>query len=128
VTAYGSGTTTTYGTSTTYVPVTVHRSDYGALYFVKIRFGLGIVFRDLNNDERQELQTNKGVVVRVVVDGTPAFDADILVGDVITAVDGTGVAGVQTFRELLAERQGKLVSLSIVRRGQRIEKTVPLTP
>jgi hypothetical protein len=37
VTAYGSGTATTYGTTTTYIPVTIHRSDYGALYFVKQR-------------------------------------------------------------------------------------------
>lgn len=70
VTAYGSGTTTTYGTSTNYVPMTVHRSDYGAIYFVKQRFTLGIVGRDLDDAERQELQTNKGAVARLVCPGS----------------------------------------------------------
>jgi membrane-associated protease RseP (regulator of RpoE activity) len=126
VTAYGSGTITTYGTITNYVPVTINGSDYGALYFVQQRFSLGIFFRDLNDGERQELQTNKGVVVRLVVDGSPAFDADVLVGDVLTAIDGVAISGVRACNQLLSERQGKLVSLSIVRRGQRIEKAVQL--
>jgi len=128
VTAYGSGTTTTYGSTTSYVPVTVHRSDYGALYFVKQRVGLGIQYRDLNDAERQELQTNKGVVVRLVVDGSPAFDADVLVGDVLTAIDGIPISGVRACTQLLAERHGKLVSLSIVRRGQRMEKAIQVNP
>jgi hypothetical protein len=126
VTAYGSGTTTTYGSTTSYVPVTIHRSDYGAVFFVKQRFTLGVFFRDLNNTERQELQSNKGAVVRLVVDGTPAFDADILIGDVVTAMDGASVSDTKSFGDLLRERRGRLVSLSIIRRGQRIEKSVQL--
>jgi len=128
VTAYGSGTTTTYGTTTNYVPFTTHRSDYGAVYFVRQRFGLGTFNRDLNDTERQELQTNKGAVVRLVVDGTPAFNADLLVGDVVTAIDGIAIANAQAFTEHLRERRGKQVSLSIVRRGQRIEKAIQLDP
>lgn len=126
VTAYGSGTTTTYGSTTNYVPMTVHRSDYGAVFFVKRRFGLGAYMRDLNDSERQGLQSNKGAAVRLVVDGTPAFDADILIGDVIIAMDGVGVSSVKAFGDLLLERRGRLVSFSIIRRGQRIEKSVQL--
>jgi hypothetical protein len=126
VTAFGSGTTTTYGSTTTYVPVTVHRSEYGAVYFVKHRFSLGVFLRDLNDSERQELQSNKGATVRLVVDGTPAFDADILVGDVVTAIDGIPVSASKDALDLLGQRGEKRVSLSIVRRGQRIEKSVQL--
>lgn len=126
VTAYGSGTTTTYGTTTSYVPMTVHRSDYGAVYFVKQRFGLGVFSRDLNDSERLELQTNKGAVVRLVVDGTPAFNADLLVGDIVTSLDGISVANAQAFNDLLRERKGKQVSISLLRRGQRIEKILQL--
>jgi hypothetical protein len=126
VTAYGSGTTTTYGSTTNYVPMTVHRSDYGAVFFVKQRFGLGVYMRDLNDSERQELQSNKGAAVRLVVDGTPAFDADLLIGDVITAIDGVSVSNAKAFSDLLLERRGRLVSISVIRRGQRIEKSVRL--
>src|SRR3989442_9328361 len=58
---------------------------------------------------------------RCVVDGTPAYDADILVGDVITAVDGVSVSSSRALGDLLRERREKL-SLSIFRRGQRLEK------
>lgn len=111
---------------TYYVPVTIPLSDYGAVYFVKQRFELGVFSRDLNDAERQELQTNHGAVVRLVVDGSPAFNADLQIGDVVTVVDGVAIANAQAFNELLRERGGKQVTLSIVRRGQRIEKTVQL--
>ena len=128
VTAYGTGTTTAYGTTTNYVPLTVHRSDYGAVFFVKQRFSLGIFTRDLNDTERQELQSNKGASVRLVVDGTPAFEADILVGDVITAIDGKPVTSAKDIHGLLSERAGKLIVVSIARRGKQIEKPVQLNP
>lgn len=128
VTAYGSGTTTTYGTQTTYVPMTVHRSDYGAVYFVKQRFGLGAFFRDLDDTERQRLQTNRGAVARLIADDTPAFNADILVGDVFTTIDGVSIANAQALSALLAERRGRTVTLSLVRNGSPIQKTVTLNP
>lgn len=126
VSAFGSGTTTTYGSATTYVPMTVHRSDYGAVFFVKQRFGFGAFLRDLTDSERQELQTNKGAAIRLIVDDTPAFNADILVGDIVTSVDGTSVANSQAFQSMLRERQGKQVKLSLLRRGQVVEKSVQL--
>jgi PDZ domain len=128
VTAYGSGTTTTYGSATSYIPVTTHRSDYGAIFFVKQNWVLGLSTRDLNDSERQELQSNKGVVVRIVVDRTPAFDADILIGDVVSAIDGLTVSNAQSFNDILRERRGKPVQMALLRRGQTIEKTIRLNP
>jgi len=128
VTAYGSGTTTTYGTTTNYIPMTVHRSDYGAWYFVKLGIILGTGTRDLNDSERQELQTNKGAVVHTVMDGSPAFNADVLVGDVVASFDGVSVTNAKTLSDLLVERRGKQVTLSLLRRGQRIEKSIQLNP
>lgn len=126
VNAYGNATTTTYGSKTTYIPMTVHRSDYGAVYFVKQRFSLGAFVRDLNDTERQELQTNQGVVVLTIVDDTPAFTADILPGDIITAIDGVRVPNQEAFGKITDEHRGKRVTVSIVRNGQPLEKTVQL--
>ncbi len=126
VNAYGNSTTTTYGSKTTYIPMTVHRSDYGAVYFVKQRFNLGAFVRDLNDAERQELQTNQGVVVLTIVDDTPAFRADILPGDVILAIDGVRVPNQENFGRMTAERKGKLITVSLSRKGQPLEKTVQL--
>jgi hypothetical protein len=127
VNVYGNATTTTYGSKTTNIPMTVHRSDYGAVYFVKQRFSLGAFVRDLSDNERQELETNQGVVVLTIVDDTPAFRADILPGDVILAIDGVRVPNQANFGKMTAERKGKLVTVALVRKGQALEKTVQLS-
>jgi membrane-associated protease RseP (regulator of RpoE activity) len=126
VTAHGTSTTTTYGTSTSIIPIAVNLSSYGAIYFIKQHFRLGLAVRDLNNDERRALQTNKGVVVEVVVDGTPAFDADLLVGDIITAVDGQAIGTSASFNALFEERKGKTVSIRFIRDSQTLEKSVTI--
>lgn len=128
VTAYGSGTSTTYGTTTNYIPITVNRVDYGAVYFIKRKFGLGALFRDLNDAERQELQTNRGAVADLIVDGTPAFNADLLIGDVFTSIDGVQITSSHALSELLRERRGKTVTLSILRLGKLLQKSLQLNP
>lgn len=128
VTAYGSGTSTTYGTTTNYVPITINRSDYGAVFFVKQKFNFGAFFRDLNDSERQELQTNRGVAVRLVVDNTPAFTSDLLVGDILITIDGIQISNTPNFENLLRQRVGKLVALSVLRHGKPLEKQVQLLP
>lgn len=126
VNAYGNATTTTYGSKTTYIPMTVHRSDYGAVYFVKQRFNLGAFARDLNDSERQDLQSNQGAVVQIIVDDSPAFRADILPGDIVRAIDGLSVPNKAGFYDLLEKRRGRLITLSLIRRGQQLEKSVQL--
>jgi hypothetical protein len=126
VNAYGSGTTTTYGTTTTMMPLTIHRSDYGAGYFIKRKWSFGALWRDLNDTERQELQSNKGVYVRLVVDNSPAYLADILPGDIIVAVDGSPVLNQQSISDELRARGGQKVTVSLYRRGNRLEKSVQL--
>jgi len=127
--AFGNSTTTTYGTNTTYVPQTVNRYQFGAAYLVKRRYQLGIAeSRELSDHERQELQTNRGIYVETIVDGTPAYISDILPGDVITAVDGSGIGGLANFSELISARAGRTVELTIIRQGKTISKSVSLLP
>jgi hypothetical protein len=125
--ASSNGTATTFGTTTSLIPISVNRVDYAAWYFIKrkpARFGA--VVRDLDKSQREELQSNKGVSAVVIVDNSPAFDADILVGDMIIEMDGESVANVQRYEAILAARPGKLVEITLVRRGQQIKKSVQL--
>ena len=55
---------------------------------------------------RNRLQTNAGVLVKVVVDGTPAA-ADILPGDIILTADGQRVDGSIQLNELMKMRFGR---------------------
>ncbi|PRA51950.1 MULTISPECIES: PDZ domain-containing protein [Pseudomonas] len=126
VTAYGNSTTTTYGTNTTYIPVTVNRSDYGAAYFIKRRFSLGIFGRSLNDAERQALQTNQGYVVETIVDGSPAYLSDILPGDVIVLMAGEKVSTPEDVSRLIGIHDGQSIKLNIVRKDKSLEKSVAL--
>lgn len=127
-TAYGNSTTTTYGSKTTYIPMTVNRYNYGAVYFVKRSFSFGALWRDLSNDERASLQSNSGVYVTTIVDNTPAFRSDVLAGDIIVKIDGSPVYGSQALSDALAEKRGQKTELTIFRAGRFLEKTVTLDP
>jgi hypothetical protein len=124
--AFGNATTTTYGSDTTYIPVTVNRYDFGALYFVKRHYSLGANFRDLTDDERRQLQTNKGAYINMVIDRSPAYASDIIPGDVIVALNGQPVNGGAGFSDLLRSNRGHTVELTIIRQGNTITKSASL--
>lgn len=126
VTAYDNATTTTYGTQTSYYPMTIHRFDYGALYLYKRHVIFGANYRDLNDSERQALQSNKGVYITSLINGTPAFRSDVLPGDIVVALDGQPVFGAQAFSDQLGTNRGRTVAVTIVRGGQTLSKSVAL--
>lgn len=126
VMAYGNSTTTTYGSSTTYVPVTVQRSAYAAGFFIKKRYIFGAMFRDLNDTERQQYQTNRGAYVSTVIDGSPAYNADILPGDVILRINGQTINGQAGLMESINTDRGQTVEVTIARQGQTVSKRVSI--
>jgi hypothetical protein len=125
-TAYGNATTTTYGSKTTYIPITVNRHDYTAVYLVKGTYKLGAYARDLNNEERQELQTNQGAVLYVIVDGQPAFQADLLPGDVVSRIGATQIPNAAAFTAATALYGGKTVDITFRRRGVEMTKQISI--
>lgn len=125
-TAYGNATTTTYGSKTTYIPMTVHRSDYFAVFFIKTHSILGAVARELSDTERQALGSNKGAYVSAVVNDSPAFRSDILAGDVVISVDGQQVGTRDSFYAMLERVKGKVVEVVLNRRGETIKKSIQM--
>ena len=107
--------------------MTVNRYDYGAVYFVKRHYIFGANWRELNDNERSQLQSNSGVYITTVVDGTPAFVNDILPGDIIVKIDGQPVYGAQAASNLLTKKKGQSVNLAIIRNGNVIQKQVTLS-
>ncbi|WP_267222554.1 PDZ domain-containing protein [Dyella silvae] len=127
-TAFDNSTTTTYGTQTNYIPMHVDRYDFLAVYLVKFKVRLGAQVVDLSPEQRQELQSNHGVAVVGVVNGSPAFDADILVGDLIITMDGRPIGGSADYAALLDQKAGRRVALTINRHGSIFAKEVTLNP
>jgi membrane-associated protease RseP (regulator of RpoE activity) len=64
--------------------------------------------------------TWQGVVVTLVVEGSPADDAGLREGDVITAIDGEPLTNPQQLSDAIAGRRpGDWVTLSVLRSGDR---------
>ena len=126
ITAYGSSTTTTYGTKTTYIPMSTDRYDYAALYMVKVKYRVGLYTRPLDDEERQRYETNRGAIVRLVVDGTPAFYADILPGDMLLSLHGHQINSPEEFSRLADQLAGTTVDVRLLRNGREITKQLTL--
>lgn len=81
---------------------------------------LGVRIETLSDDLASALGASgsKGALVVEVLKQTPAEEAGIRAGDIITAVEGTAVYDTDDLVKALADESGK-VSVSIVRRGEK---------
>ncbi|WP_415889046.1 DegQ family serine endoprotease [Neptuniibacter sp. SY11_33] len=78
---------------------------------------LNIQVSELDQKRKEKWQVNKGVVVRKVLQG-PGSDAGLMVGDVITMLNGEQIASVSDFNRVSTGiTSGKSVPMRIVRRG-----------
>ena len=134
VTAYGSGgaaygsysgTSTTYAQQTTMIPYAVDRYDQVAVYFKPMeRKGFGAVFGPISDEQRQQIGTNKGLVVKAIRKGSPAFGADLLPGDIVLSVNDNPIFDDESAGVALVAARGGFANLEIVRSGQRFKKSV----
>lgn len=121
-----TGSATTYGT--TVIPLTSvqARYDQTAVYFVhftkKLKFGIAPA--PLTAELRSKYERNTGALVELVYENTPAFNANILPGDIITELDGKSVEGPAEFNKVFSEVHptNGLLPVKILRNG--IEKTI----
>lgn len=134
--AYGSGgyvsysgtaNTTTNGTRTTYIPYSVRKSDYFASYWIKKKPPVfGAHFKDLTPEIKQQLGSNKGVLINAVIKGSPAFEADILNGDVLRQIGDVSVFDNDSYQKALTKYEGREVDVVIVRGDKELHKSVKL--
>lgn len=119
-----SATTTHYGTQTSFIPVTVNRFDKLAVYFAEVpKKGTGILPRELAQAEVSALETQRAMAVRAVRDNSPAYEANVLPGDLITEVNGKPAdpANWQS-----AVRTDPVLHIKLMRNGQARELSVPV--
>jgi len=121
VNAFGNATTTTYGSTTNYVPFSVERSSFMAEYFVKVRSRLGVAVRPLNDEERQASRSNNGLRVYAVNQESPAYQADIFAGDIILFLDGNPMGSLEVFQAALLRCEGRSVPIQIRRVDGKVE-------
>lgn len=84
-----SGTTTTMVPQTNYIPYAVDRYDQMAMFFAPLGPAcVGVLVVDLTEEQKQAIGSNKAVRVTSVRRNSPAYEADIVPGDLIMSVDG----------------------------------------
>jgi len=84
---------------------------------------LGVAVRPLSQDEQQEASLPGGVVVQQATG--PAASAGIQAGDIIVAVDGKVIHGVEQLRRMIAQADDS-VSVTVVRDGEEASIDVTL--
>jgi serine protease Do len=85
-----------------------------------VRGYLGVYPQDITEDlkDANGLPSTEGVLVAQVDDATPAADAGLRVGDVVTKFDGESVTNAQQFRFLVAKAgPGSNIKLDVWRNG-----------
>lgn len=69
--------------------MTINRFDKLAVYYAEVpKKGAGLMTRELNAQEISQFETARGFVVRAVRDGSPAYNADMLPGDIVLKING----------------------------------------
>ena len=83
----------------------------------------GIAVAPLTEEIRSQLEISRrtdGVLVAAVTEETPAANSGLRRGDVVTAVDGTGVSDLADFYQAIAETDGTEVQFRVNRNGNNV--------
>ena len=89
--------------------------------------GIQIVDVDASVADNLDLSVNQGVLVNRINSGSAAEQSGLLVGDVITGIDGHAVASVSELQEWVArKRPGKEIRVSYLRNGKAQEVSARL--
>jgi hypothetical protein len=88
-----SDTTTTFSPQTSYIPYSVNNYDQQALFFARQATPcVGILIGELADEDRRSIGSNKGARVLAVRRYSPAYNSDIIVGDLILSIDGQTIS------------------------------------
>ncbi len=94
-----------------------------------IRGWTGIVPEDVSDEQAQQLGlTRGGVVITNMYRSSPAVDAGLRIGDIITKVDGKGVHNAQeALAQIAAKKPGSRVRLHVLRGSSESDTTLAVT-
>ena len=99
-------------------PVTAH--------LVGRNFVGGAQFSDMNPELATYFGTDRGVLVIQVLSGTPASEAGLIPGDVVTGVGGSDIEDLRSFRDRLNQVYSlqRRAVLSLIRRRDQLFVTL----
>jgi membrane-associated protease RseP (regulator of RpoE activity) len=90
------------------------------------RLGVAFVTLDEQTAQENDVTTTEGALIQEVVENSPAAEAGLQVGDIITAVNGEAVDVEHTLRDRLAAYEaGDEITLAVLRDGA--SQDIPVT-
>lgn len=119
-----SGTAYTQSSGMEMVPYsnTQIRYDQRAIFFAKsndvYNFGTAKSY-EISRDERINIGSN-GVKIRVIIENTPAYSSDLMVGDIVTEINSQKVNNIDDYNKLTEEcvSNKNNCKLKVYRNGQ----------
>ncbi len=118
---------TTNSTKTQTYTVNHRNFDQIGVFLAKLKKlpKLGVNWINLDNETRQMIGTNKGLRVVTIMNGTPAFDNDLLVGDIILSINGSKPSNIEQGNALVREiDKGEVAKFDVFRNGKVITKNI----
>ena len=106
----------------------IDRYSQDAVYFVKFttKLKIGLSYDDLNTDLRKQISRNNGVIVKMVYKDTPAFAANLIVGDVIIIANGNSISDMGSFKAQIDQLpESGILELRIIRNGKELDLSIP---
>jgi hypothetical protein len=119
--AVGTATTTTQNIDWVPMQSKEHIYQQATALFVKSNttYTLGAYYRDLTIDEQKEMMTNKGVYITHVIKRTPAYDLDLIPGDIILQVNQRRISDVSDLRDFLSAKE-EIIEIKVNRSKQLV--------
>lgn len=119
VNAYGSGVSTTYGSQVVTMPYRQDRYDYFASYWARSLSPIifGVQWRDLTQEERTRIGSNKGARINAVIRESPAFRADFLRNDIVRKINDHEVLDARDAQTTFSSFAGRKVNVEFLRDG-----------
>jgi S1-C subfamily serine protease len=105
----------------------VKKYDYGATYWAKYKLGITtfiIGHADFKPELRQRIRSNKGIQVLASIKATPAYNADIMTGNVLLKLNEHVIRSKNDIRHLIKDNEGKVFKVELWRNGNIITKNV----
>jgi tetratricopeptide (TPR) repeat protein len=108
------------------IPYSIERSDFSAIFYAKVNSRAGILAEPLDENSRKRLQSNNGIKVLTVVEGSPAYAAEVIDGDLVLRIGEDIVISVDGYYGLLDKYSGRVVKFVIERDGRTLEKQIEI--
>jgi S1-C subfamily serine protease len=84
----------------------------------------GFFPKELTTDLRQKIGSNKGMLVFAVRKGSPAFQADILAGDIVKKIGDIEMIDLKSVDDAAGVNACKQVTILLLRDGKEITKEI----